>query len=426
MRAPSPTLVRRQIFRLLVCLPALLLLACAEDEPVEPDDRVTVKLTFDQVTYVDANISPRRLLERVKNQARSIFPALRKLDVMVLGNQEVVIEPVKLKRVPMTVVDVGPEGGSRPQPTGTRPRSAQRVRFHYVTLALVPKALADRPALDLGVLHGSDGSRAETVLAECSANGERERQSVRELWMVFDASLPSCAEAMAREQAAIDDARKKLAHPDREIVPAELDRLYLPLPAHLKRRQQPGSGHDGGDPLAQAGSQESPGPQAGSQESARPQAGSQESARPQAGSQEGPGPQAGPQESARPQAGSQAIPHPPGPAGDNAAPAEDEQVADPTVRAHAPDTPGVPAVADDNQDGFVFANAETEGDLEDAEDEKELRKMDRAVGADLAKPPPTVPVFGSATYLQPNYAFLYVAIIAFVLLLVGQRRRQGH
>jgi hypothetical protein len=238
------------------------------------------------------------------------------------------------------------------------------VRFHYVTMAQVPKALADKPSLDLGVLHGSDGSRTETVLAECSANGERERQSVGELWTVFDASLPSCAEAMAREQAAIDAARQKSARSEREIVQVELERLYLPLPVHLKRRGATAAGRD---------------------------------------------------------AGTQA----PGAASDYAAPAKGEHVADTKVRVRrSPGAPGPPGAAPDNDDGFVWVDKEAEKEnVDDDEDEKELRKMARTMGTD-AKPPPAVPVFGSSTYLQPNYAILYVAIIAFVVLLFGQRRRQ--
>src|SRR6185312_3821308 len=64
-----------------------------------------------------------------------------------------------------------------------------------------------------------------------------------EPWTVFDASLPGCAQAMAREHAAVDAARKRLLHPDREIVPLELDRVTLPVVVRVRpwgTREGPG------------------------------------------------------------------------------------------------------------------------------------------------------------------------------------------
>jgi hypothetical protein len=337
----------RPLAPLLVVLMPWAQLGCADEPAPEPDDHVAVKLSFDQITYVDAALAPRKVSERIRNEVQSIFPALRKADALILSSQQVELDVAELKKEPVTVVD----------PATGASRAALRIRHHYVTLAQVPKALAGTSELPLGVLHGGDGAHTEAVLAECTANGERERQAVGELWTVFDPSLPSCAAAMGREQVAIDAARQKLQHPEREIVTAELGRTYLPVTVHLRRRPQ--------------------------------------------------GPDAG----------------------DYALPVEGEHVDDP--RAHAsPDGPAPPP-SPGEQPGFVVIDRSAEKaaaeQLEhepESEDEIELRKQARALGGD-AVVAPAPPSYGGYTYLQPNYALLYVAIVAFVVLAVGKRRQQS-
>ena len=350
--SPSPSRVCARIALHGLALAALVTLAgapsgCADEPAPEPDDHVAVKLSFDQITYVDAALAPRKVTERMRHEAQSIFPALRKAEALLLTNQQIEIETSQLKREPVTVVD----------PVTGVGRAAVRVHHHYVTLAQVPSALAARGELALGVLHAGEGGRTEAVLAECTANGEPERQAVAELWTVFDPSLPSCAAAMAREQAAITAARQKLAHPEREIVVAELERAYLPVTVHLRRRE----------PAADAG--------------------------------------------------------------DYALPARGEHVDDPRVRARAPlNVPGQ-APAPGEQPAFMIvdrtaekAAAEQFEHEQDSEDEIELRKQAHALGGDgVAAPAP--PTYGGYTYLQPNYALLYVAILAFIVLAVGKRRK---
>jgi len=347
--------------RLAPWLLALSPLACAEEPPTEPDDHVAVKLTFDQITYVDATLGPRKVAERVRTQVQSIFPALRQADVLILANQQVDLEAAQLKKDPVTVVN----------PATGATRAAFRVHHRYVTLAQVPKALAERGEIPLGVLH-SPGPHAEAVLADCTANGERERLEVAELWTVFDPSLASCAVAMKREQAAIDVARRKLPHPEREIASLELERAYLPVTVHVQVRR-PAQGGDAARVTPPA-------------------------------------------------------PTPEADAGDYALPREGEHVDDPTVRIHAdPSMPGTPP-GPGEQPAFVIIDR-TEEKLaaehldQDSEDEAELRRQARALGGDGVAAP-AIPSHGGYTYLQPNYAILYVAIITFVLLVVGKRRQR--
>ncbi len=189
---------------------------------------------------------------------------------------------------------------------------------------------------------------------------------------MFDPSLPSCAEAILHEQATIDVARKKLAHPEREIVPDELARVYLPLTLHIKRRQQP-------------------------------------------------------------DAGEYTAPPPGAHAGEYATPAPSAHVGNPQVRARAPGIPAGPVMPvpgagapDDDDPAAVYVDREEEKDFDDSEDEAELRRQARILYGDQTPVAPAGLVYSSSPYLQPNFAVLYVAIVAFVVLLVGKRRRSRH
>ncbi len=333
---------------LLGALAVLACPACADDPVVEPDDHVAVKLAFDQVTYVDAALAPRKISERIRAEVQSILPALRKADVLLLSNTQIEIDVPQLKKDPVTVVD----------PASPQGRPALRVHYRYVALAQVPKALAAQGDLALGVLHDADGAHAEAILTECTANGEHERESVGDLGAVFDPSLESCTAAMAREQAAIDAARGKLPHADQEIVPLELARTYLPVKVHLQRRQQ-------------------------------------------------------------------------GDAGDYALPTKGGHIDNPTVRGHeGPFIPGVPAAPAGDQPGFVVQRVADRVEVEpltdeERADEAELRRQSQSLGgADLVAIPGTpAPSYGGYTYLQPNYAMVYFALVAFVVLLVGKKKR---
>jgi hypothetical protein len=241
-------------------------------------------------------------------------------------------------------------------------RSALRIRYRYVALAQIPKAHAALDALRLGVLHTADGPQTEAILTECTANGERERLAATELWTVFDASLPGCVQAMATEHAAIEAARRGLQHPEREIVALELGRVYMPVTVHV---------HGWGPSVAREPSGERP------------------------------------------------------------------PASDPTPRAHTdmkirapPGVPGAPAApAEGPIDPLaMWESKENEKDYEaDPEEDDELRRANRALMASgaAAAPAPPQEYYGSYKFLAPNYALLYVAIIAAIVLLVGKSRQRS-
>lgn len=218
-------------------------------EPTEPDDRVIVKLSFDEVAYADAAITTRKMIERVRRQNESIFSTLRRADVMITAKRAVDVDLAHLEKDPVTVVDL--DSGIT--------RAALRLRYHFVALALAPKALAIRGEVPLGALHIPTPRKPEEVLATCTANGERERAAMSELWTVFDARIPACAATIAMEDAAISVARRRLEHPEREIVTIEFERLTVPVSARLVMRETRGeepapganaaSGAGGGQPV---------------------------------------------------------------------------------------------------------------------------------------------------------------------------------
>jgi hypothetical protein len=205
--------------------------ACDEPAPApqEGEERVIVKLAFDEVLYVDAAITTRKLIERIRRQNESIFGTLRRANVTITAKRVVDVDLAHLDQEPVTVVDL--DSGIT--------RAAQRVRYRFLALALAPRALANKGEAQLGALHIQAPLRPEVVLGACTANGDRERAAVGELWTVFDASLPACGAAIAREQAAIDVARKRLTSPAKEIVSAEFERLYVPIKVELFIREQP-------------------------------------------------------------------------------------------------------------------------------------------------------------------------------------------
>lgn len=234
---PCAVLSRSSPLAALAAALALLAPGCDDaGDAGEVDDRAIVRLSFDEYTYVDASIPNRKLMERVRHQNESIFSSLRHADVMITAKRLVAVDLAHLEREPVTVVD----------PATGITRAAMRVRYHFLALALAPRALAQQGSLALAALHTPSPALGEQIVATCSANGDHERAAVTEPWTVFNGALPRCAAAATAEQAAVDAARAKLANPDREIVSSEFERTYVPVVVNLReRRVQPEGGGTG-------------------------------------------------------------------------------------------------------------------------------------------------------------------------------------
>ncbi|MFT3768772.1 MAG: hypothetical protein QM820_25275 [Minicystis sp.] len=321
-----------------LALMALAAAACDDESgpaPPPSEERIVAKLSFDDFAYVDSAISTRKLLERVHRENESIFSTLRRADVMITARKLVDVDLAHLEKEPVTVVDLD---------TGIT-RNAIRVRHHFVALALVPRSLAAKREVLLGALHLPTPAHPDEVLAACTANGEREHAAVNELWTVFDARVDACQAALAREQAAIDAARKRLTSPDREIVSVEFERLLVPVVVRLVARQDPE-----GEPVE----------------------------------------------------------------GEHV----DGHVKTPSGLGAPGDGPGA-----EPKPAWVWADRARERDFEDTEDEKELQRLSRpaAGGMGHQNAPRS---WGSAVYMQPNFGFLAIILIALAVLIGGTWRQQ--
>lgn len=182
------------------------------------------KLTFEGYVFVETGASSAAILAAVRAQTRSAFGALSTQNVSVSSRELADVDTKTFIKQPVTVVD--PETGETSK--------ALRVRYLYRDTAILPKSMAKHSSLSLGLLHGDYQAQSKRVLAECTGGSAEDREMESDIWYVFNPSLSRCQKAMAAEQHAIDEARAGLAAPDAEVVPAELERLYIPMTARLE------------------------------------------------------------------------------------------------------------------------------------------------------------------------------------------------
>jgi hypothetical protein len=222
----------RTLGLLLLTSSAALTPACGSGEnPVTGDEddltSLTARertLTFEGYVYVAPSASSKTILDAVQRQTKSAFGALRIANVSVSSRELSDVDAKQFKKEPVVVVDPDTQATS----------SALRVRYRYVDQAIVPKTMARKSSLELGLLHGDYQAQSDRILKECTENTAEDREMADEIWYVYNPSLDRCQEAMADEQDAIDVERKQLDDPGKEIVPAERDRLYVPMSVKLE------------------------------------------------------------------------------------------------------------------------------------------------------------------------------------------------
>jgi hypothetical protein len=183
-------------------------------------------LSFEAVVYVEPSANHITVLDRVRHELRSAFSALQLRHITLSQKGQVDVDLKRLSREPVTVVD----------PVTKAVRPGVRVHYRFLGLALVPKELARSGDALLGLLHRDDAAHAAGVIETCTSPATRGSVAVKEPWRAFDPGLEPCARAIDAEQSKIDEARAGLEHPDREIVPIEQERLYLPVVLHVRRR----------------------------------------------------------------------------------------------------------------------------------------------------------------------------------------------
>ncbi len=192
-------------------------------------------LSFEAVAYVETSANNITVLDRIRHELKSAFSALQARQIIISQKRQVDVDLKRLAREPITVVD----------PVTRAARPAIRVRYRFVGLAFVPKEMAERGDALLGLLHRDDSGRAAEVIATCTSPGSRSSDSVKQPWRIFDPGLEACFRAIDTEQAKIDEARAGLEHPEREIVTAELERIYLPVVLHVRLRASAGANAEG-------------------------------------------------------------------------------------------------------------------------------------------------------------------------------------
>lgn len=200
--------------------------ACAEtDSEYSEDDYLTSNtalqrtLKFDGLVYVPKGTPDVSVALTIKKQTQTAFGALRTSNVGVATRELGNVDSKTFKRRTVSVVDtVG----------SNAPYEMDEVRYTYTDAAVVPKSMARRSALPLGLLNFKSTVK-DAVLKECTANDTHAQEFADgAMWYVFEPSVPTCSVAMRAEQTAIDTERKKLTNPTKEVTLAEVSRTYIP------------------------------------------------------------------------------------------------------------------------------------------------------------------------------------------------------
>jgi hypothetical protein len=182
-----------------VALPVILAAfgACSSggvDSPLEEqvDDLTSLTarartLTFQGYVYVDKTASDWTILESVRKQTQSAFGALRTSDVGVNDRELATVDPTTFVKTTVTVVD----------PTrSTATKEMVKVAYQYTATAVVPKSMARRSSLSLGLLSSDYSSQTSRVLSECTAGDKEAHEFESRVWYVFDPSTSACESAM--------------------------------------------------------------------------------------------------------------------------------------------------------------------------------------------------------------------------------------
>jgi hypothetical protein len=181
-------------------------------------------LTFQGKVYVSTTAGDATILAAVRKQTQSAFGALREANVGVHSRELKDVDPKTFSKRAVSVFDAS---------TGKAAGNAVEVTYTYTDDALVPKSMARRSSLSLGLLNGAYESQSSRILKECTSNDAHAQEFESSIWYVFDPSGAACKKAMNAEQAAIDTARAKLAAPKTQITTTEQSRLYLPMTVSL-------------------------------------------------------------------------------------------------------------------------------------------------------------------------------------------------
>jgi hypothetical protein len=197
----------------------------AIDNELTSNTALSRTLNFQGYVYVETTASDSSILTTIRHQTQSAFGALREANVGVNSRELKDVDASTFVKTKVTVVDT--------TSTTAPARPMLKVSYKYTDSALVPKSMARRSSLSLGLLQGNYQWQSDRILKECT-NGDAHAQEFQSsIWYVFDPSLTNCKTAMATEQKAVDADKKKLKDQKTQVSKSEVDRLYIPVTMKL-------------------------------------------------------------------------------------------------------------------------------------------------------------------------------------------------
>lgn len=203
---------------------------CGKGEQEEPpksrgeEERTVV--TLQSYVYAMPDEHGSRVAERIRDQIKSAFGALKSLRVTGSNQNASNSAGDELYREPLLLVDAS-----------GREIVVMRVWFRYVDEVVASQAVQRNVPLLVGGLHLQDDAHFTQIVTECTPNTAKERDLRGRLQSAFDGSIQSCQDAILAEQAKIDAARVRLDQPEDEIVPEEFLRVYVPVVARVMARK---------------------------------------------------------------------------------------------------------------------------------------------------------------------------------------------
>lgn len=197
--------------------------ACGgEGDASPPRGRERTVVTFQGFVFAPADMGAFQGGERIRDQIRSAFGALRALRVLG-SNRDIRVTPDMLYPEPLILMR-----------TDGAQEVVYRVWYRFTDEVTAPAEVPRNLPLLVGGLHRQvEEDRARSVAEACTHGGEKEHARIH---TVFDGALATCQDAMLAEQAALDIARLRLTAPEEEVTPEEYDRTFVLIAARLQDR----------------------------------------------------------------------------------------------------------------------------------------------------------------------------------------------
>ncbi len=203
----------------------------SDPDEVTGANAVARTMTLNGYVLVPPGSSESTIVAKVRQQTRTLFGSLKTVDISVDDREVARVDTSTFVRENVTVVDTA-------NPTAAR-RAMLRVRYRYVSRAVVPRTLQARRSLSSTVIFGDYLTTAGPILERCTSDPSARRDGADYLWYNFDPSTTQCRSDIAAEVRNVSDAQRGLANRTTEISAVEASRRYLPVTATLATIRAP-------------------------------------------------------------------------------------------------------------------------------------------------------------------------------------------